>query len=83
MMIRPDQINPHINFLVDLAESTGKLKPLLDYNNRHIKNRTCSNCEKKVDLNKDLDRIIVRKEYFISGLCNECQPYFFLEKEAI
>jgi len=76
-MIRPDQVNPAIKFLTDVVESTGKLKPLHDYTDRHIKNRTCSNCESKVEPHtfKQIDE----KEYFISGLCNKCQVYFFKE----
>ena len=74
-MIPHDQINSKIIFLTDLVESTGTLKPLHDYNKRHIQNRTCSNCESKVEPNtfKEIDK----KEYFISGLCNKCQVHFF------
>ena len=77
------KINPRITNLLEAVEKTGNFKILQDYNKGHIRNRTCSNCEKKVDLNKVLNTIIERKEYFISGLCDECQPYFFFEKEAI
>jgi len=84
-MTQSHKFNPKITNLLDAVDKTGNFKIIQDYNKSHIRNRTCSNCEKKVDLNKMNDAYckIERKEYFISGLCDECQPYFFFEKEAI
>tara|TARA_R100000008_G_C3578173_1_gene166600 strand:+ start:773 stop:1018 length:246 start_codon:yes stop_codon:yes gene_type:complete len=81
MTLPHNQINPKINNLLDAVEKTGNFKIIQDYNKGHIQNKTCSNCEQKV--NPFTFKEIDKKEYFISGLCNLCQPYFFFEGEAI
>ena len=53
-------------------------KTIMDYFNNlqnSIENRVCNECGKKVDVDKM--RKWTRKEYFISGLCKECQDKIF------
>ena len=74
-MTLPHEMNPVIIKLVDAHDFVG----VKNYNRSHINKRTCSNCENKVEPNtfKPIDK----REYFISGLCDKCQVYYF--KEAI
>ena len=74
-MTLPHELNPIIIKLVDAADFVG----IKNYNRSHINNRTCSNCESKVLPAKY--KGLTQKEYFISGLCDKCQVYYF--KEAI
>ena len=74
-MIQPHELNPKLIKLIDNNDRVGTKKNIAN----NISNRTCANCESKVEPNtfKPIDK----KEYFISALCNKCQVYFF--KEAI
>ena len=74
-MTLPHELNPIIIKLVDADDFVG----IKNYNRSHINNRTCSNCESKVLPAKF--KVLTQKEYFISGLCDKCQGYYF--KEAI
>ena len=74
-MTLPHELNPIIIKLVDADDFVG----IKNYNRSHINNRTCSNCESKVLPAKY--KCLTQKEYFISGLCDKCQVYYF--KEAI
>ena len=74
-MTLPHELNPIIIKLVDADDFVG----IKIYNRSDINNRTCSNCESKVLPAKY--KGLTQKEYFISGLCDKCQVYYF--KEAI
>tara|TARA_R100001594_G_scaffold81281_1_gene115803 strand:+ start:623 stop:853 length:231 start_codon:yes stop_codon:yes gene_type:complete len=76
-MIKPNELNPKLIKLIDSDDFVAMKKNIAN----NIYNQTCANCENKV--NPDTFVAIDKKEYFISALCNECQPYFFFEKEAI
>ena len=45
-------------------------------------NVKCSWCKKKFDLNKEFRDVISRKEYQISGFCQNCQDKTFNENEG-
>ena len=72
-MIQPHELNPKLIKLLDSDDFVG----VKNYNRSHINNRTCANCESKVLPEKY--KGLTQKEYFISGLCNKCQVYFFEE----
>ena len=70
-MTQPHQLNPKLIKLLDADDLVGTKKNIAS----NISNRTCANCENKVEPNtfKPIDK----KEYFISALCNKCQAHFF------
>jgi|TARA_B100002003_G_scaffold201195_1_gene192817 hypothetical protein len=79
-MTLPHEVNPKIIKLTDrITDSNDKnaLFALRNYNNICIRNRTCSNCESDVQPKKY--KGLIKDEYFVSGLCKKCQPWFFDE----
>ena len=79
-MTLPHQINPKIIKLTDrITDSNDKnaVFALRNYNKHCIANSTCSNCESYVEPGNY--KGLVKDEYFISGLCKECQKWFFDE----
>jgi hypothetical protein len=72
-MTQPHELNPIIIKLIDAHDFVG----VKNYNRSHINNRTCSNCESYVEPGNY--KGLVKDEYFISGLCKECQKWFFDE----
>tara|TARA_Y100000294_G_scaffold84380_1_gene79125 strand:+ start:195 stop:491 length:297 start_codon:yes stop_codon:yes gene_type:complete len=91
-MTQPHEINPKILAHLDAIDSFARrhsdgggvvrmkiaespVQGLQNYNQSHIKNHTCSNCESKVKPKNYTG--LTKKEYFISGLCEECQKHFF------
>ena len=79
-MTQPHQVNPKIIELTDrITDINDKnaLFALRNYNKHCIANSICSNCESYVEPGNY--KGLVKDEYFISGLCKECQKWFFDE----